>query len=121
MSLRTRFTVVYAALGLILAGAGAGAYLGATMPHPASHPRCWVSAPDVPRALYSAAYCRFGRQNVLGLGWMPHIGVDGSPSRTLQEVVVQRPGLPSTYWLARVAPERRSFQIRQWTACGAVC
>ena len=121
MSLRSRFTVVYVALALILAGATAGAYLGATTVRPASPPRCWVSAPDVARALYSAAYCRFGRENVAGLGWMPHIGVDGSPSRTLQEVVVQRPNRASTYWLARVATERRSFQVRQWTACGAVC
>ena len=121
MSLRTRFALVYAALGLILVGAAAGAYLGASGQLAASRPRCWVSAPDVPRALYSAAYCRFGRQNVLGLGWMPHIGADGSPSRSLQEVVVQRAGRQSTYWLARVAPERSSFQVRQWTACGAVC
>jgi hypothetical protein len=121
MSLRTRFALVYAALGLILAGGVTGAYLGATTLRPVSPARCWVSAPDVPRALYSAAYCRFGRQNVLGLGWMPHIGPDGLPSRTLQEVGVQRPDRPSTYWLARVAPERRSFQVRQWTACGAVC
>jgi hypothetical protein len=121
MSLRTRFALVYAALALILAGAAAGAYVGVTTMRRGGPPRCWVSAPDVPRALYSAAYCRFGRQNVLGLGWMPHIGRDGSPSRTLQEVVVERADRPSTYWLARVAPERSSFQVRQWTACGAVC
>jgi hypothetical protein len=121
MSLRTRFAAVYAALGLVLAAAAAGAYVGAGWNGPVRHPRCWVSGPDVSQALYSAAYCRFGRANVVSLGWMPHIAADGAPTQTLQEVMVERPAGGPTYWLARVQPVNRRIEVRQWTACGAVC
>ncbi len=122
MTLRTRFALVYAALALVVGGAGAGAYLGATRLHsPVPPAHCWVSAPSVVRALYSAAYCRFGRANVVQLGWMPHIGRDGVPSRTLEEVLLVGRGDARSYWLARVAPRGRAYEIRAWTICGTIC
>jgi hypothetical protein len=122
MTLRTRFMLVYAALTVIGVAAGAGAYLGATRLHaPPRPPHCWVSGPNVGRALYSAAYCRFGRENVVQLGWMPHITRDGSPSRSLEEVMLIGRGDARSYWLARVAAHERGYEIRAWTVCGAVC
>jgi hypothetical protein len=118
---RGRFIAVYSALALAVAGSAVGAYFGATATPPAPKPRCWTSAPDISAALYSAAFCRFGKANVEQLGWMPHIQANGFPSETLDEVAVIRTRSGPSYWLAHVVTTPRVTHVQQWTPCGAVC
>ena len=118
---RWRFVAVYAALGLSVLGSAVGGYFGWTARPPAPTPRCWTSGPDISSALYSAAFCRFGKANVQRLGWMPHIQADGYPSETLDEVAVIHARSSPTYWLAHVKITAHVSRVEQWTPCGAAC
>jgi hypothetical protein len=116
-----RFAAVYSVLALVVAGAGAGSYLGATGQSPAPRPRCWSSGPDISAALLSAASCRFGKANVAQLGWLPHVGADGYPSRTLDEVAVRDPQGGMSFWLAEVRVSPSRSRVQGWRPCADSC
>ena len=120
MQYRGRFAAAYAALAMVVAASAAGTWAGVHAAAPREH-RCWASAPDLPGAMYSAAICRFGKENVSRLGWMPHIGVDGVPSRTLEEVAVIHLRSAPSYWLAHVRVGAHRAHVEQWTPCGSLC
>jgi hypothetical protein len=114
---RSRFLALYAALGAVVCLAALGAFAAdrATPPAPAPQKHCWVKGPSLGVALYGAANCRFGTQNVGWLGWMPYLGA--TEAQRLEEVAVVRPDGGMSFWIAAWGTASRAIVVKHWVPC----